>query len=69
MPKYYNLTQIEIDDIKAKANFTEEENQYFDLKRKDKTNTEIAAAMNISESKVSRLARKVRDKYIKVTMK
>lgn len=65
--KYYHLTQIEIDEIKANANFTEEENQYFDLRRKDRTNAEIATAMNISESKVSRLARKVRDKYIKVT--
>jgi DNA-directed RNA polymerase specialized sigma subunit len=67
--KYYHLTQIEIDEIKANANFTEEENQYFDLRRKDRTNAEIATAMNISESKVSRLARKVRDKYIKVTIK
>ena len=48
------------------CNFSTEELEYFELRSKYKSNVEIALTMHISEAKVSKLARKVKDKIIRV---
>ena len=66
MMKLRDLTVPELDRFRQLCNFTPEELEYFELRAKDKSNVEIALAMNISESKVSALARKVKSKMIRV---
>ena len=64
--KICDFTVPELDMFRAKCNFTDEELEYFNLRSRDKTNIQIAMAMNISEAKVSKLARKVKSKMIRV---
>jgi len=61
-----DFVEWELDMFREKCNFSDEELCYFNMRAKNKSNVEIALAMNISESKVSKLARKVKDKMIKV---
>lgn len=61
-----DFTVPELDKFRALCNFTDEELEYFELKAKDKSNIQIALAMNISEAKVSKLAKRVRNKIIKI---
>ena len=46
--------------------FTEDELTYFNLRAKDKSNVQIAFEMNISESQVSKLAKRVKSKMLRV---
>lgn len=46
--------------------FTEDEREYFELRARGKSNVQIAMEMNVSESKVSKLARKVKSKMFRV---
>ena len=46
--------------------FSDSELRYFNLRAKDKSNIEIAFEMNISESQVSKLARRVKSKMKRV---
>jgi len=64
--KICDFTKPELDKFRELCNFTDEEETYFNLKSKDKSNIEIAMAMNVSEAKVSILARKVKSKIIRV---
>lgn len=64
--KICDFTKPELDNFRNLCNFTGEELEYFEMKSKDFSNIEIAMAMNISESKVSKLARKVKSKIIRV---
>ena len=64
--KICDFTKPELDKFRELCNFTAEEEMYFDLKSKDCSNIEIAFRMNISEAKVSILARKVKSKIIRV---
>ena len=64
--KICDFTVPELDKFRALCNFTPDEEQYFNLRAKDKSNIQIAMEMNISESKVSKLARKVKDKMKRV---
>lgn len=66
MIKICNFVEWELQKFREECNFTEEELEYFNLKAKDMTNTAVALKMNISEPKVSVLARKVRKKIMKV---
>lgn len=61
-----DFVEWELDMFREKCNFSDEELCYFNMRAKNKSNVEIALAMSISESKVSKLARKVKDKMIKV---
>ena len=63
LPKLCSFTKPEIDRFLELCNFTDDEEQYFKLKTRDKSN---AQAMNISESQVSKLARRVKDKIKRV---
>lgn len=66
MLKIRDLTIPEIKKCKELCNFTDDELQYFTLKSKDKSNIYIAHAMNISESQVSNLSRRVRAKIKRI---
>lgn len=61
-----DFTVPELDRFRELCNFTDEELCYFNLRSRDKSNVQIAMEMHISESKVSKLARKVKSKMIRI---
>lgn len=62
----YDFTIPELNKFRELCNFTPDELLYFELRSKYKSNVEIALTMHVSEAKVSKLARKVKDKIIRV---
>lgn len=64
--KIADFTKPELDHFRDQCNFTPDEMEYFNLRSQDMSNVQIALAMNVSESKVSILARKVKKKRIRV---
>lgn len=62
----YDFTVPELDKFRELCNFTPQELNYFNLRAKYKSNIEISIDMNVSEAQVSKLARKVKDKIIRV---
>lgn len=64
--KINEFVEWELQMFRDKCNFSDDELQYFNLKAKKKSNVEIALEMNVSESKVSTLAKCVKKKIIKV---
>ena len=61
-----DFTVPELNMFRDLCNFTDAELTYFNLRARDKSNTQIAQMMNISESTVSVLARRVKKKMIRV---
>ena len=64
--KIRDFTVPELDRFRALCNFTPDESMYFELKVKDKTNIQIAIEMNVSEPQVSKLAKRVKSKMLRV---
>lgn len=64
--KLYNFVEKELDTFRKECNFTPDELTYFNLRAKHYSNFQISLAMNISESKVSKLAKSVKNKILKV---
>lgn len=64
--KLSDLTVPELNTFRELCNFTPAELEYFNLKAKDMSNVQVAIEMNISESTVSVLARKVKSKMKRV---
>lgn len=64
--KICDFVEWELQKFRNECNFSDEELEYFNLRSKNKSNVEIALSMHISEAKVSKLARKVKDKIIRV---
>lgn len=64
--KLCDFTVPELNKFRELCNFTDNELQYFNLKSKDMSNVQIAMEMNISESSVSILARKVKSKMKRI---
>lgn len=64
--KIRDFVEFELQYFRDYCNFTPEELQYFNLRAKDKSNIQIALEMNISEAQVSKLAKRVKIKMIKV---
>lgn len=64
--KLYEFTVPELNKFRELCNFTDEELCYFNMKSKDKSHVEIAMHMNISEAKVAKLSKRVRDKIIRI---
>lgn len=62
----FDFTVPELDMFRNLCNFTEDEREYFELRARGKSNVQIAMEMNVSESKVSKLARKVKSKMFRV---
>ena len=61
-----DFTVPELNKFRELCNFTESEMMYFNLRAKDKSNVQIAMEMNISEPQVSKLAKRVKSKIIRV---
>lgn len=61
-----DFTVPELDKFRQLCNFTQQELVYFELKAKDKSNIEISFIMNISTAQVSKLAKRVKSKIIRV---
>lgn len=61
-----DFTVPELEKFRELCNFTDDEMEYFNLRARDKSNIQIADIMSVSESKVSKLARKVKDKIIRI---
>ncbi len=61
-----DFTVPELNKFRELCNFTPQERLYFELKAKDKSNVEISFEMNISTAQVSKLAKRVRSKIIRV---
>lgn len=66
IPKICSFTVPELNHFRELCNFTPDERIYFDLKASDCSNVQIAMTMNVSEAQVSKLARRVKDKMIRV---
>lgn len=64
--KINDFVEWELQYFRDSCNFDDEELQYFNLRAKNKSNIEIALTMNISEAKVSKLAKRVKTKVLKV---
>lgn len=62
----HDFVERELEMFRQECNFTEDELEYFNLRAKGKSNVTIALTMNVSESKVSKLARKVKSKMLRV---
>lgn len=62
----YDFVEWELQKFRDECNFTPEELEYFELRAKDKKNYQIAMEMNVSESKVYSLAKRVKRKIKKV---
>ena len=66
MNKIRDFVEWELNMFRKECNFTPDELTYFNFRAKDKSNIEIAFEMNISESQVSKLARRVKSKMKRV---
>lgn len=66
LPPINDFVEFELQKFREECNFSDEETMYFNLRAKNKNNVQIAMQMNISEAKVSKLARRVKDKMLKV---
>ena len=64
--KIRDFVEPELEYFRNTCNFSESEMAYFNLKAKDKSNIQIAMELNISEPQVSKLAKRVKNKIIKV---
>lgn len=64
--KIYDFVEWELQKFRDECNFTNDELEYFNLKAKNKSNVQIALSMNVSEPQVSKLAKRVKTKILKV---
>lgn len=64
--KVQNFTVPELEYLRKYCNFTPDEKRYFNLRSKDYSNVQIALAMHISESTVSKIAKRVKSKVKRV---
>lgn len=61
-----DFVEKELEFFRKECNFTDEELEYFNLRSKGNSNLYISMTMNVSEAKVNKLSRKVKDKMIRV---
>lgn len=66
LPLIRDFTVPELERFRELCNFTEDEMEYFNLRAKDKSNTEISLSMNVSLPQVSKLAKRVKSKILRV---
>ena len=64
--KIYDFVEKELQFFRENCNFSEDELTYFNLRAKHYSNLQIARNMNVSEGKVSKLAKSVKTKILKV---
>lgn len=61
----FDFTKPELDMFRELCNFTPDELEYFNLRASGMSNVQISMKMNVSESKVSKLAKKVKSKMFR----
>lgn len=61
-----DFTVPELNKFRELCNFTPDERLYFELRARDKSNVEISLEMNVSTAQVSKIAKRVKTKIIKV---
>ena len=61
-----DFTNPELDRFRELCNFSDSELEYFNLRARDKSNVQIALEMNVSEAQVSKLAKRVKSKILRV---
>lgn len=64
--KIRDFVEPELEYFRQNCNFSDSELQYFNLRARDKSNIQIALEMNISEPQVSKLAKRVKSKMLRV---
>lgn len=64
--KLRDFTKPELDLFRELCNFSPPELEYFNLRAKDKSNIQIALEMNVNEAQVSKLAKRVKSKMLRV---
>lgn len=64
--KIRDFTVPELDKLRELCNFTSDELRFFNLRAKDKSNVEISLDMNVSMAQVSKLAKRVKNKIIRI---
>ena len=64
--KLNNLVEKELDVYRKECNFDEEELAVFNLKAKNKFIVQIALALNMSESKVSKVISRIYAKMVRI---
>lgn len=64
--KIRDFTVPELNRFRELCNFTDDEMTYFNFRAKDKSNVQIAFEMNVSEAQVSKLAKRVKSKILRV---
>lgn len=62
----YDFTVPELERFRELCNFDDQELAYFNLRARHKSNTFISIEMHISEAQVSKLARRVKSKILRV---
>ena len=66
MIQIYDFVEWELNKLRRECNFSTDELEYFNLRARHKSNVEIALTMNVSEAQVSKLAKRVKNKIVKV---
>lgn len=66
MMKIRDFTVPELNKFRELCNFTDDERQYFELRANDLSNIQIALEMNVSEAQVSKLAKRVKSKMLRI---
>ena len=61
-----DMTVPELARYRELCNFLDDELLYFNMKARDKSNLQIAAALNVSEAQVPRIGTKVREKMRRI---
>ena len=64
--RIYDFVEKELQFFRDNCNFSDEELRYFNLRAKHYSNLQIAIELNVSEGKVSKLAKSVKTKIKKV---
>lgn len=64
--KIRDFTVPELNKFRELCNFTDDELWYFNLRAKDRSNVYIAMEMNVSDAQVSKLAKRVKEKMIRI---
>ena len=64
--KIRDFTVPELNTFRELCNFTDDEMMYFNLRAKDKSNVQISMEMNISSAQVSKLAKRVKSKMLRI---
>jgi predicted CopG family antitoxin len=64
--KIYDFVEKELEIFRKECNFTPLEREYFELRARYNSNVQIALKMSVSESEVSKLAKDVKAKILRV---